>query len=999
MDRLGQFPRLLGAALALAATSCPAQTFDDVGGAFAPTQLLPVANGPYAPVAADLNGDGRLDLVVGNTQSDSVQILLGNGAGGFAAPTTLAAGDGAEGVAVADLNGDGRADLVAANLFASTLSVFLGNGSGGFALAGSPAVGANPHAVVIADFNGDGKPDLATANGSGWTSILLGNGSGAFSAVVDYLSGANPRDIASADFNSDGKLDLVITNEGDSSLSILLGNGSGGFGAPIVYPAGAAPQTVAVGDLDGDGKADLVVPSTTGGKVVVYAGVGDGSLVAKPEIVVGHAVTAASLSDLDGDGKLDLVIARGDSQLEVRMGLGTGAFGPATGVGPGGLWNRIALADLDADGKLDLVGSMPNWYTSELLVALNRSELLHVAPSANAHANSSYALRRQPIWINRQAPGPYPAAYFSHAGYADIDRDGDIDVMRTFSNNADTFPVQVLVNDGSGNFSDQTASRIIGSQPGLAVPRKILTGDYNGDGWPDFFISPHGLDTPPFPGEAPQLFLSNGDGTLHYEPGLESQVGFHHGAASADVDGNGTVDILVGDAPSYLLLNDGSAHFSINTSRLPTRADGTAFFFFTAELADVDGDGYVDLLTAGHEHENIPTVIYWGGENGLYRSSRSTTLPMVPDMGICLDFIIEDIDHDGRRDVVVNRTGSTQDYVGRYFQVLRQTAARVFADESAARITMNKALQTFDFFRGQDINGDGHVDILVDDKNEMAIGEYAWVNNGAGVFTPYAGPITLKGAPMLAVADPSVAEGNAGAKVLNFSVSVSPTSDQAVSFDAFTAPGTAAPGVDYQHANLVGLSIPAGQSSVQVPVTINGDTAVEGHETLTLNLANAVNASIRDGQGRGRIVNDDLATLAIRDATVGEGNDGTTTLAFAIDLSSPMPSPVTFDISTGGGTATAGTDYVARSQLGRFMDAGRTRQWFEVAVKGDAVVEANETVLVTISNVNGAILQDGSATGTITNDDAAALRAAKARPKAVPARGRRATQARVPAYP
>jgi hypothetical protein len=989
---------LLGAGLALATVTCVAQTFDDGGGAFGPAQLLPVASGPYAPVAADLNGDGRLDLVVGNTDSDSVQILLGDGAGGFGSPSTLAAGDGTEGVTVADLNGDGKPDLVAANLFASTLSIFLGNGSGGFALTASPTVGANPHAVVVADFNGDGKPDLATANGSaGTTSILLGNGGGAFSSSVDYSSGANPRDIATADFNGDGKRDLVITNEGDNSLSILPGSGIGGFGAPATYPAGAAPQTVAVGDLDGDGKPDVVVPSTTGGKVVVYAGVGNGTLAAKPEIDVGHAVTAASLRDLDGDGKLDLIIARGDPTLEVRLGLGNGTFGPATGVGPGGLWNRIALADLNADGKLDMVGSMPSWYASDLLVSLNTSELLHVAPSAKAHENGSYNLRRQPIWIDRQAPGPYPASYFSHAGYADIDRDGDVDVLRTFSNNADTFPVQILVNDGSGNFSDQTASRIIGSQPGLAVPRKILTGDYNGDGWPDFFISPHGLDTPPYPGEAPQLFLSNGDGTLHYEPGLESQVGFHHGAASADVDGNGTVDILVGDAPSYLLLNDGAAHFTVNTSRLPTRADGNAFFFFTAELADVDGDGYVDLLTAGHEHENIPTVIYWGGENGLYRSSRSTTLPSVPDMGICLDFIIEDIDHDGRRDVVVNRTGSTQDYVGRYFQILRQTAPRVFADESAARVTMDKTLRTFDFFRGQDINADGHVDILIDDRNEMTIGEYAWVNNGAGVFTPYAGPITLKGAPTLAVSDASVSEGNAGSKVLSFSVSVSPTSEQAVSFDAFTAPGTATPGVDYQNASVAGLSIPAGQASVQVPVTINGDTAVEGHETFTLNLTNAVNAAIRDGQGRGRIVNDDLAGLSIRDAAVSEGNDGSTTLAFAIELSSPMPSPVTFDIATGGGTATAGTDYVARSQVGRFMDAGRTRQWFEVAVKGDTAVESSETFIVTISNASGAVLQDGSATGTIGNDDAASLRATRARPAAASPRGKRPMSAREPA--
>ena len=153
----------LGLALAGPATSS-AQTFDDLGGAFAPTLTLPVAAGPYQPAIGDLNGDGRPDLVVGNADADQMQVLLATGPGTFAAPVTHAAGDGAEGVAIADLNGDGKPDIVVANLWAGTASVFLGNGSGGFALVGSPATGLFPHAVVVDDFNGDGKPDLALAS-------------------------------------------------------------------------------------------------------------------------------------------------------------------------------------------------------------------------------------------------------------------------------------------------------------------------------------------------------------------------------------------------------------------------------------------------------------------------------------------------------------------------------------------------------------------------------------------------------------------------------------------------------------------------------------------------------------------------------------------------------------------------------------------------------------------------------------------------------------------
>jgi hypothetical protein len=972
-----------------------AQTFDDIGGAFAPSRTFAVPGAPYAPVAVDLNGDSRPDLAVGNENVGDVKILLGDGKGGFADPVVLAAGAGTQGVAVADLNADGKVDIVAANSWASTVSVFLGNGSGGFAAASPQPTGANPHVVVVDDFNGDGKPDLATADGSAGVSLLIGNGNGTFAPAIAYPAGSNPRDLRSADFNGDGKPDLVVVNEGGDNLSILLGNGNGGFGAPASYPAGDAPQSVSVGDLDGDGKPDLVVGSKNDAKLWTFLGAGDGSFLVQPAMAAGSGVSSVALGDLDADGKLDLVIARGVRPLEFRMGLGAGSFGSASELTVGGEYFRMALADVNKDGKPDIVAGGTGEAFDTILVAINETVATPVPPSASADRGSSYTLRKAPLWIDRQVPGPYPESFHSHAGYADIDRDGDIDVLRTFSNNDLRFPVQVLINDGTGNFTDQTASRIVGAQPGIYVTRKILTGDYNGDGWPDFFILPHGIDLPPYPGEYPQLFLSRGDGTLSYAPGLEGLVGFHHGGASADVDGNGTVDILVADTPSYVLLNDGAANFTVSSSRLPYPADGGPFFFFTSELADVDSDGYMDMITGGHEFDGMANVIWWGGSNGIYRASRRTVLPAVSDRGVCLDFMIEDIDGDGRKDVLVNRTGYP--YGGRDIQVLRQTATRVFADESATRITLDKTQAPFDFFRAHDVNGDGRIDILLDDKHAMADGQYAWVNNGAGVFSPYAGPVTLKAAPVLAVSDPSVAEGNAGGKVLNFSVSVSPTTDQAVSFDAFTAPGTAAPGMDYQHASLVGLGIPAGQSSVQVPVTIHGDTAVEGHETFTLNLANAVNAGIRDGQGRGRIVNDDLAGLSIRDATVIEGNGGTTTLAFAIELSSPMPSPVTFDIATGGGTATAGTDYVARSQSGRFMDAGRTRQWFEVAVKGDTSVEASETLVVTISNLSGAVLQDGSATGTITNDDAAALRATKARPAAASPRSSRPVPARDPA--
>ena len=169
----------------------------------------------------------------------------------------------------------------------------------------------------------------------------------------------------------------------------------------------------------------------------------------------------------------------------------------------------------------------------------------------------------------------------------------------------------------------------------------------------------------------------------------------------------------------------------------------------------------------------------------------------------------------------------------------------------------------------------------------------------------------------------------------------------------------------------MGQSIAAGQTLYNFTVSVNGDTTVEDHESFTVNLVNVSGASVVKAQGRGRINNDDLASVSISDATVTEGNSGIGTATFVVRLSTPMPSPVYFDVATSNGSATAGSDYVARSQTGKYMDAGRTTQLFEVDVNGDVAVEANETFNVTLANISGAVPGDLAAVGTIGNDDGA----------------------------
>lgn len=721
----------------------PIFSFDDKGGNFSAPINHAAGIAPYATVAADFNADGKLDLAVGNENSDDISVLLAAAGGTFAPAVSYAAGDGTQGLAVGDFNDDGHLDLAAPNLWSSTLSILLGDGQGGFGAATNINVGPNPHQVAVEDLNGDGKLDVVTANGGGGISVLLGIGGGSFAPRVDRAAGTNPRDVGIADLNADAKLDLVVTNEGGASVSVLLGDGAGGFSTPSTFAVGARPQTVSIADFNADGKVDLAVPSVDEHKVSVLFGDGSGAFAAGAPIVLTASGNGATADDVDGDGHQDLLVTVG-ANIWIYLGNGSGAFAAGSPFQTDNGSQRATLAHLDADARPDL--AVANSAASNVSILLNASEaLLNVAPSASYDAGASYTHRKVPLWIKRQTSTTYtyPSGYpFSHAGYADIDRDGDTDFLRTFSNNKTRYPVQIMINDGAGGFTDQTVSRITGTQPGLFTPRKVISGDYNNDGWPDFFVVPHGIDAPPFPGEHPQLFLSNGDGTLRYAPGLEAEVEFHHGGASADIDGNGTLDIVLGGSlRPFLLLNDGAGNFTKNTLRLPRNSNGELPQFIAAELIDVDVDGFIDLMIEGYEPLGRRSSIYWGSSTGLYRRSNMTQLPPVADMGVSLDFAIEDIDRDGRRDVIVNRTGSTNLYVGRYLQILRQTAPRQFADETIARMSMQTNLNPFDFIRAQDINRDGAVDLFVDDKNEVDSGEYAWINSGQGFFTPYFGPV------------------------------------------------------------------------------------------------------------------------------------------------------------------------------------------------------------------------------------------------------------------
>src|ERR1017187_2149926 len=152
----------------------------------------------------------------------------------FTLTSSPVVGSGPFSVTAADVNTDGKVDLICANFSANTLSVLTNDGSGGFVLASSPAVGSKPISVVAADVNADGKVDLICANRGvppNWTntlSVLTNDGSGGFVLASSPVVGTMPYSVTAADVNGDGKPDLICANAGDNTLSVLTNDGNGG---------------------------------------------------------------------------------------------------------------------------------------------------------------------------------------------------------------------------------------------------------------------------------------------------------------------------------------------------------------------------------------------------------------------------------------------------------------------------------------------------------------------------------------------------------------------------------------------------------------------------------------------------------------------------------------------------------------------------------------------------------------------------------------------------
>jgi len=377
---------------------------------------VPVTSGgqPAAVQVADVNGDGRADVIAFN-YNDTVSIFLTKQKGGSKPAITFADGlDSNEfsqkSFAVADL-GNGKPDLIASEFNSNTVEVLMGNGDGTFSAPVPIVVAGNTvgvQGVAVADINNDGKPDLLTLNGDGSVGTLLGNGNGTFQSPAEtsvFPSNA-PKSFAVTDVNNDGNLDVIAFSEDGDQVMALLGNGDGSFmpaQAVAGIPSNAKNLTVANfnGDadlafFDADGTVQVMLGNSTrafASPTLLYTSSPDGGLVA---------------GDFNADGIADILVSNSSGQALVILGNGDGTFqSPVqSGFSIPSHSNGIFARDVNGDGKPDLVAIYDN--SSTIGVSVNETAG-NAAPVINTSRDAIFTAGVAGSFLIEAAGTPAPA--------------------------------------------------------------------------------------------------------------------------------------------------------------------------------------------------------------------------------------------------------------------------------------------------------------------------------------------------------------------------------------------------------------------------------------------------------------------------------------------------------------------------------------------------------------------------------------------------------------
>jgi hypothetical protein len=667
------------------------------------TGVFPNGFAPSAFAVGDMDGDGDLDIVVGDTfySGSGVTVLKNNGDKTFAAPIyySVAYPEAVAEVAMSDIDSDGDLDVIATirGTFddQTLIRVWRNNGNGTLAASVSFPTGQGPVGLIAADVTGDGKADIVTANyGTTTISVLKHNGlsgaSAGFLAPVHFNTNTKNEKIAAADLNGDGKLDLAVGGQDPSTyavrLSIMMGDGIGNFGAPVAYdPApGAtyASTAVALADIDNDGDADLIgggsysTGSVDNGAVTIHRNNGSGVFVS-PEIIqfdnFAPLPKEITTGDLNGDGVRDIIAAipsgRAVEGFETILSNGSGGFqAPVYNEASQQTFDVLA-ADIDGDSDLD-VFTLAN---SSAAVSVHENPGNGVFPKLTRYevASSSDAVESADIdndgdrdlvvngevdiasndavvkILRNNGNGTFSPAedYFPPRNFADmklrdINNDGFVDIIFAPDGNYPNYHIGTALNLGNGTFGPTVVFQIFSCGEGT-----IDAADLDGDGDRDIVLTE---EEGCAGGAQNRIFVLRNDGNQNFTRMTDLVVpGLPHGLALADVTGDGKIDIISALSPG-MGVYPGNGNLTFGS---PIISSTTPYKF---RMADFNQDGKLDLGEIMQQDsfgtDTLATSL--GNGDGTFQSPRTQTgSSVLENLRISDDLEIADFDGDGRPDL------------------------------------------------------------------------------------------------------------------------------------------------------------------------------------------------------------------------------------------------------------------------------------------------------------------------------------------------------------
>ncbi len=479
---------------------------------------------------ADVNGDGKLDVISAGCQTNTVMIFLGNGDGTFQPGTSVWAGFYPVAISVADVNGDSKPDILSSNAYASDVSVLLGNGDGTFQ---TPAVGYALGGVfwtkpVLADFNGDGKPDIIAPQfvpdyESGLT-YLQGAGDGTFVAARDYyqpLSAGTAYGIGvvSADFNADSIPDLVLGASAfgaDIGVTVFLSNSDGTLKPGVNYGTGGNLNFVATGDFNSDGKQDIVAADAHSGDVELFLGNGDGTLQTAQTFAGAQGASAGiTVGDFNGDGKPDVALVGSPSSVFVLLNDAVGRFQTPVSYSITSEGWEITAADLNKDGKLDLAVTQTGSNFVSILLGKGDGTFL---------AASDFDLGSS--WPAGIAAG-------------DLNKDGNNDLAVAIDDVDTGMGIAVALGNGDGTFQPATLYPTSSQTIADPYPGEVEIIDVDKDGNLDMVYTNSEYGTV-------GVLYGKGDGTFYTPVDFPAGI-YGYGLTVADINGDGAVDVVTGN--------------------------------------------------------------------------------------------------------------------------------------------------------------------------------------------------------------------------------------------------------------------------------------------------------------------------------------------------------------------------------------------------------------------------------------------------------------------